>query len=82
VTTGAPKVILGTKCPSIISICNQSAPRAIVFEHSFPRSAKSAERMEGAMMAEGAIAADLRGFAKGWQRRGSSIGASSIISRL
>jgi hypothetical protein len=38
--------------------------------------------MEGAMMAEGAIAADLRGFAKGWQRLGSSIGTSSIISRL
>lgn len=36
-----------------MSTCNQSAPLAIVFEHSFPRSAKSADRIEGAMMAGG-----------------------------
>lgn len=37
----------------MISMCSQLAPCAIVFEHSFPSSAKSAERMEGAMMAGG-----------------------------
>ena len=35
--------------------CSQSAPLAIVLEHSLPRSAKSAERIEGAMMAGGDI---------------------------
>jgi hypothetical protein len=33
-----------------------SAPCAIVSEHAFPSSAKSAERMDGAMMAGGAMA--------------------------
>ncbi len=50
-------MIFGTKCPSIISMCSQSAPSLIVFEHSAPRSAKSAERIEGAMIAAGAIIA-------------------------
>lgn len=35
--------------------CNQSAPLAIVFEHSLPRSAKSADRIDGAIMAAGDI---------------------------
>lgn len=39
--------------------CNQSAPALIVSEHAFPSSAKSAERIEGAMMAGGDIAAAL-----------------------
>ena len=33
-------------------------------EHSAPRFAKSAERIEGAIIAGGDIAADLRGFAR------------------
>ena len=33
-----------------------SAPCAIVSEHAFPSSAKSAERIDGAMMAGGAMA--------------------------
>ena len=38
--------------------CSQSAPLPIVVEQSFPSSAKSAERIEGAMMAGGDIAGD------------------------
>lgn len=55
VTTGAPKVILGTKCPSMMSTCSQSAPRSMVIAHSEPSWAKSALRMEGAIMAGGLI---------------------------
>ena len=33
--------------------CSQSAPFLIVFEQSAPKAAKSAERIEGAMMAGG-----------------------------
>jgi hypothetical protein len=40
----------------MMSTWSQSAPRAMVREHSAPRSAKSAERMDGAMMALGAMA--------------------------
>lgn len=39
----------------MISTCSQSAPWSIVFAHSDPSFAKSAERMEGAMIAFGAI---------------------------
>lgn len=46
-------MILGTKCPSMISICNQFAPLFIVFVHSAPRLAKSAERIDGAIIAGG-----------------------------
>lgn len=102
VTTGAPKVIFGTKCPSMISTWSlfsslgvsvsysewmatktrgqgtqgileypiipqrtstyQSAPWEIVSEHALPSSAKSAERIEGAIMAGGAIVRDGRGW--------------------
>ncbi len=52
---GAPKVRFGTKCPSMISTCSQSAPWEIVVLHASPRAAKSAERMDGEMMAGGDI---------------------------
>lgn len=35
-----------------MSTCNQSAPLSIVSEHAAPRAAKSAERIDGAMMAD------------------------------
>ena len=44
-----PKVMFGTKCPSITSIWIQSAPAASTARTSSPSRAKSAERMEGAM---------------------------------
>lgn len=59
VTTGAPKVMFGTKWPSIMSTCSQSAPWEIVSEHALPRAPKSAERMEGAIIAEGAMVISL-----------------------
>jgi len=40
----------------MISICSHEAPESIMSEHSAPRLAKSAERMEGAMMAGGDMA--------------------------
>ena len=55
VTTGAPKVMLGTKWPSMISTWSQSAPWPMVSEQALPRAPKSAERIEGAMIAGGAI---------------------------
>jgi hypothetical protein len=58
VTTGAPKVMLGTKWPSITSTCSQSQPLLIVVEHASPRAAKSAERIDGAMMAGGDMATE------------------------
>ena len=54
-TTGAPKVMLGTKWPSMISTWIQSALSRMSCEQADPRAAKSAERMEGAMMAGGDI---------------------------
>lgn len=53
VTTGAPKVMLGTKWPSMMSTWSQSDPSSILVEHSLPRVAKSALRIEGAIMAGG-----------------------------
>ena len=47
--------MLGTKWPSMISICSQLAPLRIVSEHAAPKAAKSAERMDGAIMAGGDI---------------------------
>lgn len=55
VTTGGPNVMFGTKCPSIMSTCSQSAPCSMVYEHALPRAPKSALRIEGAMIAAGAI---------------------------
>lgn len=39
----------------MISTCSQSAPCSMVFLHSAPSWAKSAERIEGAMIALGAM---------------------------
>jgi hypothetical protein len=55
VTTGAPNVMLGTKWPSIMSTWSQSAPWPMVSEQALPKAPKSAERIEGAMIAGGAI---------------------------
>lgn len=38
-----------------MSTCSQSAPSPMVFEHAAPRAAKSALRIEGAMIAGGAM---------------------------
>lgn len=48
-------VMFGTKWPSMMSTWSQSAPCSIFLEQSWPRSAKLALRMDGAMMAGGAI---------------------------
>jgi hypothetical protein len=56
VTTGAPKVMLGTKWPSITSMCIHCALCRMRSEHASPRAAKSALRIEGAMMAGGDMA--------------------------
>ena len=49
-TTTGPMVMLGTKWPSITSTCSQSAPAASTARASSPSLAKSADRIEGAMM--------------------------------
>jgi hypothetical protein len=54
-TTGAPNVIFGTKWPSITSIWIQVDLFSISIEHAAPRAAKSAERIEGAIIAGGVI---------------------------
>lgn len=43
----------------MMSTWSQSAPWRMVLEHSAPRSAKSAERIEGAMIAGGVISMSL-----------------------
>ena len=48
-TTGGPKVMLGTKCPSITSRWIQSAPAASTARVSSASFEKSAARIEGAM---------------------------------
>src|SRR5579863_9651096 len=52
-TTTGPIVMLGTKWPSITSTCSQSAPAASTAFASSARRAKSAERIDGAMMGAG-----------------------------
>ena len=47
-TTSGPIVMLGTKWPSITSTWIQSAPAASTSWISWPRWAKSADRMDGA----------------------------------
>ncbi|MNL59059.1 hypothetical protein D3C87_1827520 [compost metagenome] len=44
-----PKVMFGTKCPSITSQWIQSAPASSIARTSSPSFEKSAERMEGAI---------------------------------
>jgi hypothetical protein len=45
--TGGPKVMLGTKWPSITSRWTQSAPAATTASTSSPRREKSADRIDG-----------------------------------
>ena len=59
-TTGAPNVMLGTKWPSMISMCSQSATCPMVSEHAAPRAAKSADRIDGAIIAAGDMIQDGR----------------------
>ena len=49
-TAGGPKVRFGTKWLSITSTCTQSAPWSSTARISRPKSAKSAERIEGAIL--------------------------------
>src|SRR5210317_17814 len=49
-TAGGPKVRFGTKCPSMTSICTQSAPCASIARISAPKLAKSADKMDGAIL--------------------------------
>src|SRR5580704_12313905 len=49
-TTGGPKVMLGTKWPSITSRWIQSAPAAATARTSSPSFEKSDDRIEGAMI--------------------------------
>src|SRR3954451_7412444 len=44
-----PRVMFGTKCPSITSIWIQSPPARSIARTSSPSLAKSADRMEGAI---------------------------------
>ena len=69
VTTGEPMVMLGTKCPSIMSMCSQSAPSSLTMrEHSWRRLPKSEARMDGAMIALGAMLWLVEGLT--WSREG------------
>src|SRR5262245_28646804 len=49
-TTSGPMVMFGTKCPSITSTWIQSQPASSMARTSSPSRAKSAERMDGAMI--------------------------------
>ena len=49
-TKSAPKVIGGTKAPSMTSRCNQSAPAAVIALVSSARAPQSEASMEGAMI--------------------------------
>src|SRR4029079_13516292 len=49
-TTAGPMVRLGTKWPSMTSMWIQSAPASSIARTSSPSLAKSAERIEGAMI--------------------------------
>src|SRR5271165_4764149 len=49
-TTGGPKVMLGTKCPSMTSRWIQSAPAAAIARTSSPSLEKSDDKIEGAMI--------------------------------
>jgi hypothetical protein len=42
--------MFGTKCPSITSTCTQSAPAASIARTSSPSAAKSADRIDGAIL--------------------------------
>jgi hypothetical protein len=49
--TGKPKLIFGTKRPSITSRCNQSASLSLSILHSSPKRRKSEASKEGATIA-------------------------------
>jgi hypothetical protein len=57
--------MLGTKWPSMISTWIQSALLLIVVEQAWPRAAKSADRIDGAMMAGGDMVAGRKGPKEG-----------------
>ena len=44
---------------------HQSAPLSMVSEQAAPKAAKSAERIEGAMIAGGVMAFEFKGLSKG-----------------
>jgi hypothetical protein len=52
-TMSGPRVMFGTKWPSMTSMCSQSAPAAWTARTSSPSRAKSAARIEGAMIGRG-----------------------------
>lgn len=54
----------------MMSTCSQSAPCSMVREHSLPSSAKSAERIDGAMIALGDMFASLFEVLTAWKRGG------------
>src|SRR4029078_6951184 len=56
-TTSGPMVMFGTKCPSMTSTWTQSQPALSMARTSSPSRAKSAERIDGAMMMSRAIKA-------------------------
>lgn len=45
--TGGPKLRLGTKCPSMMSMCSQSAPKLIICDASVAIFARSQDKREG-----------------------------------
>ncbi len=49
-TTAGPIEMLGTKWPSMTSTCTQSHPALSIARTSSPSLAKSADRIDGAMM--------------------------------
>ena len=53
-----------------ISTCNQSASCSIVVLHAFPSSAKSADNIEGAMIAGGGILGEFEAIQgkRGWRK--------------
>ena len=60
-TTGAPKVRLGTKWPSMMSKCSQSAPPSSTLRLSDSMLAKSEASREGEILAAGAMAGSAMG---------------------
>ena len=58
-------MMFGTKWPSMMSTWSQSAPCSILAEHSLPRVAKSALRIEGAIIAGGDMVGGESGYVGG-----------------
>src|SRR6185312_4925124 len=70
-TRSGPKEILGTKCPSITSRWIQSAPAASTARTSSPNLAKSAARIDGAMISGRIFASGCVRLTR-WRRRGNA----------